>query len=135
MIASRIGICICKRVCANGVCKSSKHINGLIQWNHKSFFVFFTYQQMSTSPFCQWFQSKDKCDLDQEAFIFVLACSLCFSSNDPLGMVYEFLCKIFLSHMTLWVPLILFEVCGHIAYGHVPPFVLCLLAALQLLVL
>jgi hypothetical protein len=46
----------------------------------------------------------------------------------------SFYVRFFLSHMTLRVPFILFEVCGHIAYGHNLPFALCLLVALQLLV-
>jgi hypothetical protein len=50
-------------------------------------------------------------------------------------MVYELLWNCFVPNDFTSGFDVFFEICGHIVYAHVPPYVLCLLVTLQLLVL
>jgi hypothetical protein len=64
---------------------------------------------------------KLKVILDQEAFIFTLVCSPHLYSNDPLGMVYEFLQNYFFPNDSANGFDFFFEIHGHIVQGQVPP--------------
>jgi len=73
--------------------------------------------------------------LDREAFIYMLICFPCLSSNSPSNMVYELLKSRFvLDDFTSGFD-IFFEICGHIVHGQVPPSISHLLIASQLLAL
>jgi hypothetical protein len=63
-------------------------------------------------PFVNDFHLETDLGLDIETFIFVLTHSAIWCMN---------FCDIVLSLMTLFITLKFFEICGHIAYGHVPP--------------
>jgi hypothetical protein len=86
-------------------------------------------------PFVDDFHPKMNIVLDIETFIYVLTCFPRFSSSGPLGMVYELLHGCFVFNNSTSGFDILFELCGHIFCGHVPPLVSCLLVALRLLAL
>jgi len=72
--------------------------------------------------------------LDREAFIYALACSPRFLFGGLLGMVYEFWNCFVLDEFVSGFDFF-FEICGHIAHGHVPPILSCLFIASRLLVL
>jgi len=59
--------------------------------------------------------------LDREAFIYALMHSPHLSSNSPLNMVYELLQYCFVPNDFASGFDICFEICRHIACGHVPP--------------
>jgi hypothetical protein len=86
-------------------------------------------------PFIDDFHKKMDLVLDKEAFIFILTHSPCFSSNDPLSMVYELLQDCFVPNNSASGFDFFFEICKHIVHGHVPPSVSCLLVASLLLAL
>jgi len=81
------------------------------------------------------FHPKMNIVLDKEAFISALTRSPRLSSGDPLCMVYELLHDCFVLDDSISGFDILFELCGHIFCGHVPPLVSRLLVASQLLAL
>jgi hypothetical protein len=79
-------------------------------------------------PFVDDFHPKTKVTLVRETFISTLACSPCLSSDGLLSMVYELLQDCFVLNDYVSGFNLFFKVCGHIAQGHVPPLVSCLLS-------
>ncbi len=61
-------------------------------------------------------------------YLYLGSCSPRFSSNGPLGMVYELLQDCFVPNDFANGFDHFFELCGHIVQGHVPPLVLHLLS-------
>jgi hypothetical protein len=67
--------------------------------------------------------------LDREAFISMLPCSPRLSFGSPSGMVYELLRDYFVNNNSTSDFHLLFEICGHIIRGNVPPLISHLLVA------
>jgi hypothetical protein len=67
--------------------------------------------------------------LDRKAFIFALMHSPHFSFDNPLNMMYELLRYYFAPHDFANGFDFCFEICRHIACGHVPPSGSCLFVA------
>jgi hypothetical protein len=86
-------------------------------------------------PFVDDFHPKTKVILNWKPFIFVLACSPRLSFDGPLNMGYELSKDYFVLDDFMNGFYFFFKVCGHIAWGHVPPSVLHFLSASQLLTL
>jgi hypothetical protein len=61
-----------------------------------------------------------KVTLDHETFVFTLAHSPCLSSSGLLNMVFKLLPNYFVPNAFASGFNLFFEVCGHIAQGHVP---------------
>jgi hypothetical protein len=91
--------------------------------------------EVNLPPFVSDFHPKMDLVLDKKAFIFIVACFPCLSFNGLLNMVYELLQDCFVPNDSTTGFHLLFEICKHIACGHVPPLVSSLLVALQLLAL
>jgi hypothetical protein len=77
--------------------------------------------EVDLPPFINEFHLEIEVTLNREAFISALACSPCVSSIGPLDMVYELLQNCFVLNDYMNGFDLFFEVCGHIAQGHVPP--------------
>jgi len=86
-------------------------------------------------PFVNDFHPKMDLVLDKKAFIFIVACFPCLSYDGLSNMVYELLQDCFVPNDSTSGFHLLFEICRHIACGHVPPSVSSLLVASQLLAL
>jgi hypothetical protein len=65
-------------------------------------------------PFVDDFHLETKVTLNHKTFIFALAHSPCFSSDGPLGTVYEFLQNYFVLDDYVSGFNLFFEICGHI---------------------
>jgi len=91
--------------------------------------------EVDLPPFMDDFHLEMKVILDQEAFIFTLACSPCLFYGDLLGMVYELLRDCFVLDDFANGFNLFFEVCGHIVQGHIPPSISRSFSTSRLLVL
>ncbi len=76
-----ISTCTCRRLCLNSACSGFEHFNNPIQWNHNCPSPFHPLAQVNLPLFINDFHLEMEVTLDQEAFIFTLACSSCLSST------------------------------------------------------
>ncbi len=90
--------------------------------------------EVDLPPFIDNFHIDMEVTLNWKTFIYALACSPHLFFGGPLGMVYEFLQDYFVPNDSINGFNLFFKVCGHITQGHVPPSILSLFFAFQLLV-
>jgi len=97
------------------------------------FHLFHLLAEVDLPPFIDDFHLKIKIILNQRTFISALVRPPHFSSGGPLGMVYELLQNYFVPNYFTNGFNFIFEVCGHIAQGHVPFLLSCLFTTSQFL--
>jgi len=85
--------------------------------------------EIDLPPFFDDFNPKMDLVFDREAFIYALMHSPHLSSDNPLNMVYELLRYCFVPDDFASGFDICFEICKHIACGHVPPPRSCMFVA------
>jgi hypothetical protein len=101
----------------------------------KVFYLFHLLAKVNLPSFIDDFHLKMEVILNWEAFVFTVAHSPWFSSDGLSSMVYELLWDCFVPNDFANGFELFFEVCEHIAWGHVPASILCLYSTFQLLTL
>jgi hypothetical protein len=79
--------------------------------------------EVDIPPFIDDFHLETKVIFYWEAFISAFVRSPCLSFGGPLDMVYELLWDYFIQHNFANGFDFFVKVCGHIAWGHIPPLI------------
>ncbi len=135
MIMLCMGPCSCRGVCSSNMCTSSKHTYSPSNETMKILHLLDPLAKVNFPPFIDDFHLETKVTLDQDTFVFALVCSPHLSSSDPSNMVYKLLWDCFVPYDFVSDFNFFFEVCGHIARGHVPPLTSHFLFTSRLLML
>ncbi len=126
--------CSCRGICSSSACIGPQHFMTPLAKTITNLHHFHLLTKVDLPPFVDNFYPERDFVLHKKVFIYALAWSPHLSFGSLLDMVYEFWDYLVFNDYACGFDFI-FEICGHIAYGHVPPLISCLFVASWLLIL